>query len=317
VKGKFMVQDYEKLQDLVENASKVIVGKKESIKLLVATWLAGGHALIEDVPGTGKTVLAKTLSALIKAPMGRVQFTPDLLPGDITGTTIYDQNTHQFKFEKGPIFCSFFLADEINRATPRTQSALLEAMSEKQITSDRETHALDKAFFVVATQNPIEHHGTFPLPEAQLDRFSIRMSLGYMSAKEELQMVKGHINESPLNSLKPIMERSNFLAFRAHLKNIKIQDSVFEYAVNIVDKTRKSKELSVGCSPRATLTLLQLARAISFMNGEDFVRPQIIYQLVPYVLGHRIILSQDSKFAGLTEAEYLTNLLARVQPPTK
>lgn len=312
-----MNQDFEKLQDLVESASKVIVGKKESIKLLVATWLAGGHALIEDVPGTGKTVLAKTLSSLIKAPMGRVQFTPDLLPGDITGTTIYDQNSHQFKFEKGPLFCSFFLADEINRATPRTQSALLEAMSERQITSDRETYILDKAFFVVATQNPIEHHGTFPLPEAQLDRFSIKMSLGYMSVKEELQMIKSHIFESPLDKLQPIMERSQFIALRAHLKNITIQDSVYEYAVKIVDQTRRSKKLAVGCSPRATLTLLQLARAIAFMNGEDFVRPQIIYNLVPSVLGHRIILSQDSKFAGLTEKEFLDELLTKIQPPTK
>lgn len=312
-----MSKEREKIISLVENASKVIVGKEESIKLLVATWLTGGHALLEDLPGTGKTVLAKTLSKLVNVPMGRVQFTPDLLPADITGSSLYDQQTHQFKFEKGPLFCTFFLADEINRATPRTQSALLEAMSERQVTSDRETHELDRAFFVIATQNPIEHHGTFPLPEAQLDRFAVKLSLGHMSPKEEVRMLKEHLKEDPLNKISPIMERSSFFEIRQAIKAINIHDSIYEYAVKIVDQTRKSPDLEAGCSPRATMNLLRLSQAYALMNGEDFVRPQYVYNLVPYVLGHRLILSQESRFSGLTQEVYLKKLLSQVSPPTK
>lgn len=312
-----MNKERERILSLVEGASKVIVGKEEAIKLLVATWLTGGHALLEDLPGTGKTVLAKTLSRLVNVPMGRVQFTPDLLPADITGSSLYDQTTHQFKFEKGPLFCTFFLADEINRATPRTQSALLEAMSERQVTSDRETHELDRAFFVIATQNPIEHHGTFPLPEAQLDRFAVKLSLGHMTAKEEVKMLKEHLLEDPLNKVTPVMERSHFFEIRQAIKNVKIHDSIYEYAAKIVDQTRKSSELDAGCSPRASLNLLRLSQAYALMNGEDFVRPQYIYNLVPFVLGHRLILSQESRFAGLTNETYLKKLLTQISPPTK
>lgn len=312
-----MNKERESVLSLIENASKVIVGKEESIKLLVATWLTGGHALIEDLPGTGKTVLAKTLSRLVNVPMGRVQFTPDLLPADITGSSIYDQQTHQFKFERGPLFCTFFLADEINRATPRTQSALLEAMSERQVTADNQTHDLDRAFFVVATQNPIEHHGTFPLPEAQLDRFAIKLSLGYMSPKEEQSMLKDRLMEDPLDKVSPVMEKSRFFEIKQEIKKVKVHDSIYDYVVKIVDQTRKSSELDAGCSPRASLTLLRMAQAFALFDGEDFVRPQSIYNLVPYVLGHRLILSQESRFAGLTEKDYLTKLLSRISPPTK
>ncbi len=305
------------LLDIVESASKVIFGKKEQIKLILATWLSGGHVLLEDFPGTGKTVLSKTLSTLVDCEMGRVQFTPDLLPADITGSSFYEAQKQDFRFEKGPLFSQFFLADEINRATPRTQSALLEAMGEGQITCDGKTYDLDDAFFVMATQNPIEHHGTFPLPEAQLDRFAIKISLGYMSPKEEAQMIRAHINGSPLKDLKPIIKREEFLSFRQKLKAVKIDDSVYDYAVKIVDKTRNSPHLEVGCSPRATLHLLQIGRALAAMNGEAFLRPKFVYDLVPYVLGHRLGLSQESKFKGLTEDDFLKGLLKQIPPPTK
>lgn len=305
------------LEKVVSSASNVIYGKDEQIRLILAAWLSGGHVLLEDFPGTGKTVLAKTLSKLIKCNMGRVQFTPDLLPADVTGSSFYEAQTQQFRFEKGPLFCDFFLADEINRATPRTQSALLEAMSERQITSDGETYTLDKSFFVMATQNPIEHHGTFPLPEAQLDRFAIKLSLGYMDSKDELGMIKAHIDNSPLEDVKPILEKHHFMEIRQLLKNIRIDQSVYEYAVKIVDKTRKSVQLEVGCSPRATLHLLRIGRALALIKGDDFLRPKHIYDLVPFVLGHRLHLSQESKFKGLTEEEFLSGLLKQIPPPTK
>ena len=312
-----MEQVQNSLNTVIGEASKIVVGKNEVIEKVLATWLAGGHVLLEDVPGTGKTLLAKTLSKLVNVSMGRVQFTPDLLPGDITGSSLYDQTTNQFKFEKGPLFSTFFLADEINRATPRTQSALLEAMGERQVTNDRQTYPLERAFFVMATQNPIEHHGTFPLPEAQLDRFALKLSLGYMTGKQELSMLKDNINGSPLEGVDACMDNSQFMQARQAMKKVKVHDSVFEYVVQIVESTRKAKELQIGCSPRGSLYLLQVGRALSLIKGDEFLRPQTIFNLVPDVIGHRIILSQESKFAGLTPEDYLEKLLSKIPPPTK
>lgn len=306
----------EKLSLIVKESEKVIIGKEKQVQSILATWLAGGHVLLEDVPGTGKTVLAKTLSKIIGAEFGRVQFTPDLLPSDITGSTIYDQNTKQFQFLKGPLFSTFFLADEINRATPRTQSALLEAMAESQITIDSNSLALNELFFVMATQNPLEHHGTFPLPEAQLDRFFIKTSLGYPTKDQELKLIKERNNIDPLSTVKQIISADDFLKIRSLLSQVKIHDSVYNYILNIISKTRKNSKISLPASPRATLAFAKMAQAMAVLDGENFVRPSYIFELAPLILGHRIGITQDARFEGLTNLSVITKLLESEKVPT-
>lgn len=310
-----MKQIQKNLLSVVENTSKVIQGKKDEIGLILATWLAGGHVLLEDVPGTGKTVLAKALSRSIDLKLGRVQFTPDLLPSDVIGSSIYEQKNHQFLFEKGPLFCDFFLADEINRATPRTQSALLECMSEKQVTADNKTYPMDETFFVMATQNPIEHHGTFPLPEAQLDRFSIKLSLGYMSRDQERAMAEQFLNGDPLKELTSVISKEDFLEAKKGLKKVKVSEPVYQYVLDIVEATRKSKDLDVGASPRATLTLLMISKGMALLHGEDFVRPSFIYQLAPLVLGHRLVISPESQFSGVEVETIISSILKGIKTP--
>lgn len=310
-----MKQIQKNLLSVVENTSKVIQGKKDEIGLILATWLAGGHVLLEDVPGTGKTVLAKALSRSIDLKLGRVQFTPDLLPSDVIGSSIYEQKNHQFLFEKGPLFCDFFLADEINRATPRTQSALLECMSEKQVTADNKTYPMDETFFVMATQNPIEHHGTFPLPEAQLDRFSIKLSLGYMSRDQERAMAEQFLNGDPLKELTSVISKEDFLEAKKGLKKVKVSEPVYQYVLDIVEATRKSKDLDVGASPRATLTLLMISKGMALLHGEDFVRPSFIHQLAPLVLGHRLVISPESQFSGVEVETIISSILKGIKTP--
>jgi MoxR-like ATPase len=273
---------------LVQNMGKALVGQSKSAKLAVVALLAGGHVLLEDVPGVGKTLLAKSLSSSIKSEFKRIQCTPDLLPSDVSGVNIYDQKDGTFKFVPGPIFTNILLVDEINRATPRTQSALLEAMEEGQVTSDGNTRALPPLFFVIATQNPIEHHGTFPLPEAQLDRFMISMSLGYPQADMESEIIKKSIQEGGFR-VESILTTEDVLAARQGVKKIFVHDALVNYIVQVVQATRKHPSILLGVSPRGSGLLVRAAQALAFIDGRDFVTPDDIKVLAPSVFGHRIV----------------------------
>lgn len=275
-------------QALVKNMGKALVGQAKSAKLAVVALIAGGHVLLEDVPGVGKTLLAKSLSNSIKASFKRIQCTPDLLPSDVSGVNVYDQKEGVFKFVPGPIFTNILLVDEINRATPRTQSSLLEAMEEGQVTTDGSTRALPPLFFVIATQNPIEHHGTFPLPEAQLDRFMICMSLGYPQADMEGEIIKKSITDGGFN-VDSILSTDDVLAARQAARKIFVHDALVNYIVQIVQATRKNPSILLGVSPRGSGLLVRAAQALAFIDGRDFVTPDDIKVLAPSVFGHRIV----------------------------
>lgn len=302
---------------LLKNVGTIIHGKDEAIKLVLTAWFAGGHVLIEDNPGTGKTMLAKSVAKSVNLEFGRVQFTPDLLPSDITGSTIYDETTRQFQFNRGPIFSSILLADEINRATPRTQSALLEAMGEFQVTVDRNTHKLDSEFFVIATQNPIEQHGTFPLPEAQLDRFAMKISMGYPGRESELQVLLGRVNEDPFTKLSAVLKKEHIQEIKRAVAGIKLSEATMKYILDVVEKTRHHPEIALPASPRASLSLMKIGQAYSFISGDDFVRPGTIYKLLPHVLEHRIAQTNESKFQGRKKSDILADILDKVRVPTK
>ena len=274
---------------LSENVSRVIVDKEEQIKLIITGLLAGGHILIEDNPGTGKTMLAKAFAKSINVPFKRVQFTPDLMPSDITGLNIYNQKKGEFDLVKGPVFTSVLLADEINRATPRTQSSLLEAMEEKQVTIDGESLKLPEPFMVFATENPVETSGTYPLPEAELDRFIIKLSMGENDKNAELGIIERYINDMPIDGISSVCDAQDIIKHREKIKRVFVHDCIRSYIVDIVLATRKNSELNMGVSTRGTLALLRCSQAFAAIEGREYVAPDDVRYLAPYVLGHRIL----------------------------
>ena len=297
------------------NIEQVMVGKSEVIDKILTALIAGGHVLLEDVPGTGKTVMAKTLAKSIDAEFSRIQFTPDLLPSDITGLNYYNQKEGKFVFRKGPIFCNILLADEINRATPRTQSSLLECMEEKQITVDGDTRILEPPFFVIATQNPVETAGTFPLPEAQLDRFLMQISMGLPNKEEELQIIHRFIRSDPLTEVVPVIRKEDLLELQKAYKEIYVHPVLLDYMVRIIEETRRWKAAALGVSPRGTLAFLKAVQAYALIQGREYVVPEDIHILAVPVLAHRIILQGGMASGGSAAA--VKQILSVVPVPTE
>ncbi|BBD54804.1 AAA family ATPase [Planktothrix agardhii] len=279
----------QRIELLKQNLSRTIVGKEDAIRLTLVALLAGGHALLEDVPGVGKTLLAKSLARSIAGQFHRIQCTPDLLPTDITGTNIWNPRTGEFEFLPGPIFTNILLTDEINRATPRTQSALLEVMEERQVTVDGVSRLVPKPFFVIATQNPIEYQGTFPLPEAQMDRFLLSLTLGYPTEAEELQMLQGLSHGITVDDLEPCISQDEVLEIQNWCRQIKIETSLQQYILNLVRATRESDEITLGVSPRGAISLHRATQALAFLSGRDYGTPDDVKYLAPHVLSHRLI----------------------------
>ncbi len=309
------MEELKKLELLRANLNRVIRGKSEVVERLLVAFVAGGHVLLDDVPGVGKTTLAKALARSLALEFRRVQFTPDLLPSDIVGTSVYDPRNGSFEFRPGPVFTNVLLADEINRASPRTQSALLECMCERQVTCDGTSRQLAEVFFVIATENPIEFQGTYPLPEAQLDRFAMRLSLGYPDVDAELAMLSDRELKDPLGEVTPVICGTDILALRAGLRRIALERSVAAYLAQIIRTTREDARIMLGCSPRALLMLADCARAAALLNGRDFVMPDDIRKMAPAVLPHRLRLSNESKYSGLSAAALVEELLDRIPMP--
>lgn len=314
---KIMEQIKELRRKINENVSKVIVGKEKATDMLIMTLICGGHVLIEDIPGTGKTTLVKAFAASMDCRFKRIQFTPDLMPGDVTGISFFNMKKNEFEFMAGPVFTNILLADEINRATPKTQSGLLECMEERQVTVDGNTYLLQAPFMVVATQNKIESAGVFMLPEAQLDRFFVRIPMGYPSMSDGVNILRRFVNDDPLSRTEAVVNANDIIKAQSEIKKVFVTDDVYRYIIALCEATRRHDAVTLGVSPRASLALMRAAQAYAAMDGRSYVIPDDVKECAPYVLSHRLVLKNTARFKSGADERVIKEILENVSAPTE
>ncbi|API94187.1 AAA family ATPase [Virgibacillus sp. 6R] len=306
-----------KIENVLQNINKVMIGKEEAAVLSLVALLAQGHVLLEDVPGVGKTMLVKTLAKSLDCDFRRIQFTPDLLPSDVTGVSIYNPKTLEFEFRGGPILGNIILADEINRTSPKTQSALLEAMEENHVTVDGRTIPLARPFFVMATQNPIEYEGTYPLPEAQLDRFILKLNMGYPTFAEEMEMLTRTSHDHPIETIESVLTKEALEQIQDEVKQVYMDKNVQHYIIDLVTSTRNHPQVYLGVSPRGSIALMKAAKAYAYISGRDYVLPDDVKYLAPYVLAHRVILHSEAKYSGKTVNDVIAMIIEQTEIPIR